>query len=123
MYMNEENRILITNNSKVSNKFSEYLVLEFIDGSILDVFIYVRNLIHKGYRLLTHPLSGSVKPNENPYKSVILEKGCKLDLDSLSIIENAILTVNKFGVVVIEKESHKKDGMLIDLTLIESAIK
>lgn len=34
----------------------------------------VRDRIHEGHLLLSHPLSGSVKPNETPYKSVMIVK-------------------------------------------------
>lgn len=51
----------------------------------------VRNRIHKGEVLLTHPLSGSIKPSETPFKSVLLEAaGKSLDMPSLKMIEDAI---------------------------------
>ena len=52
--------------------------------------------MHTGYKVLTHPLSGSVKPNETPYKSVIIEEGKTLDEDSVKIIELSIATLDKF---------------------------
>ena len=36
------------------------------------VLVKARDLIHKGHILYTHPLAGSVKPNETPYKSLIV---------------------------------------------------
>ena len=70
---------------------------EFVEGSYRDVLIAVRDKIHKGHRLLSHPLSGSVKPNETPYKSVIISRNSAgMDLDSLKIIEDSIAAYDKF---------------------------
>ena len=78
---------------------------------------------HKGYRLLTHPLSGSVKPGETPYKSVLMSRGERLDMTSLTLIEDAIRTGRKF-----EDKSEKYSGKtlddlkLIDMDLLKGAI-
>lgn len=90
--------LLITNNPSVRDRFSDRFVIEFIEdhatyGGVLE---RIRDHVHRGYRLLTHPLSGSVKPNETPYKSVMLEKGDTLDIDSLAMIESAMATMAKF---------------------------
>ena len=60
------------------------------------MLLKIRDLVHTGYKVLTHPLSGSVKPNETPYKSVIIEEGNTLDEDSVKIIELSIATLDKF---------------------------
>jgi hypothetical protein len=36
------------------------------------VLLTVRDHIHSGARLLTHPQAGSVKPYETPYRSVLV---------------------------------------------------
>jgi hypothetical protein len=75
---------------------------------------------------MSHPLAGSVKPAQNPYRSIILAPTKKLDFYSLNTIENAIQKLNQF------KKDHKKreysqkikeDYQVIDLTLINSALK
>jgi len=65
---------------------------EYREESLLQVYYRVRDLVHRQYVLHTHPLAGSVKPNETPYKSVALaaEPGSSLDLQSLQLIEGAI---------------------------------
>ncbi|MBR4196896.1 MAG: GrdX family protein [Synergistaceae bacterium] len=79
---------LITNNAGLhdSAKSSEY-----VDGSSLDVLIHVRGLVHSGSIILTHPLCGNLRPNHQPYRSVIVDviPGA-VDLDSLSVIESAV---------------------------------
>lgn len=90
--------ILITNNKMVFDEYKDKLEIiydeEFDYVSILEM---VRNRIHEGYQLLTHPLSGSIKPNETPYKSILLSNN-KSDLDTtgLMIVEESILTARKF---------------------------
>ena len=116
--------LLVTNNEKVRAVYENLCLLQFVDGGHVEVLKTVRDLVHKGHRLLTHPLAGSVKPNETPYKSVMIsQKRGTMDLESLSIIEEAIVTCRKFPV--------KYDGLpqrvledfqLVDLTLIDSAI-
>ena len=116
--------IVITNNPLVQEKFADELNVDYEDIPFRDVLCKVRGLIHKGHRLLTHPLSGSVKPHETPYKSVLVTtKPSQMDLGEVSIIENAIITADKFA----EKfpnmpQSVKEDFQLIDCTLITSGI-
>ncbi|HZK26350.1 MAG TPA: GrdX family protein [Thermoclostridium sp.] len=118
--------VVITNNLKVKQKYDKEYNVEFVDGSLLDVLIMVRDRIHEGHKLLTHPLAGSIKPNETPYKSVLIScnKG-DLDLDSLLMISSNIETVQKFINIkkpIEWKEKILEDFMVIDLDLISSGI-
>jgi len=93
----------------------------------LDILKKVRNYIHKGNRILTHPLMGSVKPNETPYRTVCVstEVVNGVDLQSLEIIENAIGTTEKFlRDFNTPKWSEKilTDFQVIDSDLIDHAI-
>jgi len=131
--------IIITNNPLVRDKYSDKEV-EYYDISYQEVLQLVKNKIALGHKILTHPLSGSVKPKETPYKSIMISKNTvganapnvganacgahPIDLESLEIIENAIATCAKF------KERKDKwtpqvleDFQLVDFTLIDSAIK
>lgn len=87
---------IVSNNPRV---WEEYPLAFRVEGSYEDVLLTVRDLIHRGYRLISHPLSGSVKPGETPYKSVIVgQADGTLDFRSLSVIEKAIETARKFTV-------------------------
>ena len=91
----------------------------------LGILEVVRDKIHLGYKLLTHPLSSSVKPNETPYKTVIVSTGEKLGEDSLLIIENSILTAKKlikYTGLPKWKKSILEDFQVVDLSVIEGAI-
>ena len=120
--------IIITNNKKVATELHPMWEIQLIRGSYKDVLIWVRDRIHEGHTLLTHPLSGSVKPNETPYKSILISKIAKdLDLVSLQIIEDSINTYEKFM-----KSSRKygntnpeqlKDFQKVDYELLMGALK
>ena len=79
---------LITNNAGLHDSAESS---EYIDGSSLDVLIHVRGLVHSGSIILTHPLCGNLRPNHQPYRSVIVDvKPGYVDLASLSAIESAV---------------------------------
>jgi hypothetical protein len=101
------------------------LDITFIDGQYIDVLIAIRDMVHKGSKLMTHPLMGSVKPNETPYRSIIISEGTTLDIDSLSIIENSIAVTERFqrdNGVPCWNEAVLDDFRFVDLRLFESAL-
>jgi len=131
--------IIITNNPLVRDTYKDKEV-EFYDIKYEEILQTVKNKIALGHKILTHPLSGSVKPKETPYKSIMISKetvgarktrpyedvganATEVDLESLEIIEDAIATCEKF-----KERSDKwtvqvlKDFQLVDFTLIDSAI-
>lgn len=122
--------LLITNNEKFleSEEFltSNKIELKFLDNKdYIGVLEFSRNLIHEGYELLTHPLYGSVKPNETIYRTLILKAGKELDFNSLSLIEDAIETANKFKknkITPLWTESVKDDFRVIDYDLMSKTI-
>ncbi len=127
------NIIIITNNSEVT--YLQPVVsnvsyqIEFLESAeLIDVLKRVCNAVHKGHKLLTHPLSGSVKPYETPYKSVAISSECNaLDMSSLETIENAIQMAESFKKnVKVKRQLTDKilaDFRLIDLQLISNALK
>ena len=116
--------MIITNNPLVPKKLDDSRIVAYRDISYEDVLKEVRDRIHEGHRLLSHPLSGSVKPNETPYKSVMISTGKgEIDEESLAIIENAIQACRKFAFKSdMYKPSVYEDFQLIDWTLLESGI-
>ncbi|MGX7025226.1 GrdX family protein [Vagococcus hydrophili] len=90
--------ILVTNNPKVSKEIKEIPVC-FLEVEYGDVFKEVRRLIVEDKMiLLTHPLSGSIKPNETYYKSVVLKPSSSdsIDIESLDYIDQGIEVYQKF---------------------------
>ena len=115
-------QILVTNNPLVDAQFKSKFNIELLDTDVPGVLTYVRDLVHKGHQLLTHPLSGSVKPNETIYKSILVTDTLKdIDPKSINIIEECILTTRKFPPKYIP-DHFKHDMQLVDLALIHSAL-
>lgn len=117
--------ILVTNNPYFQingNMYEEKI--EYLDYDYLNLLYFVRDKVHLGHRILTHPLSGSVKPNEIPYKSVIISSSINsIDFESLQIIENSIQVSKKFidmGLKIIDEPRAYNDYEIVDLSLIKS---
>lgn len=113
---------ILTNNPAVAEKYPQ--VADFRKGTVMDVFTRVRDAVHMGAVLISHPLAGSIKPGESPYRSVMVStRRGPLDLSALQRIEDAILTLSKLPA----KDRRYTDGMLqdfqvIDLDLMDSAM-
>jgi hypothetical protein len=116
--------IIVTNNPIVFEKYHRNYKIDYKHQTYEQALIRVRDLIHSGHKLLTHPLSGSVKPNETIFKTIIVsEQQDILDLDSLRIIEQSLETVRKFGINRhLLTDDMIDDFSLVDLSLIESVI-
>lgn len=118
---------IITNNNFVYEKYKDSLnVVYFSEGLYMDVLYSVRDKVHEGCKLLTHPLSGSIKPNQTPYKSVLLQEyHGGLDFCSLDLIENSITSAEKFLTMKNLPKWNEKtlsDFKTIELSLMEGAI-
>lgn len=118
---------IITNNPMSLESFQDKYDVKYYNITPIEVLKKVRDYIHKGYRLLTHPLMSSVKPNETPYRTICLSKEAmsKVDLQSLEIIEASIATTEKFLKDFNTPNWSKKillDFQLIDSDLIYHAI-
>ena len=116
--------IIITNNPLVKEKYEQEYPVEFQEDSFEETLKRARDRIYAGHRLLTHPLSGSVKPKETHYKSVLVSrKPGKLDMESVELIEQALGACGKFSFHP-EKFGPEvfADFQLIDCTLLESAL-
>jgi len=85
--------ILFTNNPIIKDEIINNLEFVFIGGASLDVLKGVRDKVHLGARLLTHPLYGNLRPYQQPFRTVLAaneRKASSCDFESLSLIEKAI---------------------------------
>ena len=115
--------LLVTNNPMVREEFKDEIAVEFVDTNLIGILIHVRNYIHKGHLLFSHPLSGSIKPNETIYKTVVLSNvPGELDLQSVKIIEESVLTAQKFTDREIP-EQFLHDMQVVDVSLIKATLK
>jgi hypothetical protein len=94
------------------------------------VLVAARDLIHQGSRLLTHPLYGNFLPNQQPFRTLVLsvpQKGSGVDLDSVTLIEDAISVFRKYeGRWALPgqlRETVEKDYAMIDFDLMQESLR
>lgn len=119
--------IIVTNNESVYERYRHELNIEYFpEYTLLQVLEYCRDEVHLGGELLTHPLTGSIKPNETPFKSVMLERNNgPLHMASLTMIDSAIEVTRKFLNNAEVKDWPQRildDFRVIDYGLISSGI-
>lgn len=104
--------------------------LFWVEGDYEDVLLEVRNRVHEGHQMLTHPLAGSVKPYETPYRTVVIsDEKTTLHMPSLQTLEQAFALLasfkgkdGKLHSLRTYREEDLPDLQLVDLDLIKSVI-
>lgn len=120
---------IITNNRLCRDKYQDRISMDYLeDGSYMEVLMKTRDYIQKGWCLETHPMTGSLKPNQTPYKSVMVSDR-KVDqedfYDQEMTMENSIHSCEKFQKIRKTPdwpEHLREDYREVDLSLIEGAI-
>ena len=111
---------IVTNNPLVRDILGQWYEIDYSDITYREILVKVRDLIYAGHTLFTHPLSGSVKPNETPYKSVVVSKvPHTFSPEQAEIMSNAVTAFDKFTPrkrVLTDKL--REDFQLIDYTLL-----
>ena len=116
---------LLTNNPKFLNYQNKKIKIKYYETNYFEILKKTRDLVHKNYEILTHPLYGSIKPNETLYRSIVVQKSDSLSINSLSLISEAIDTFMKFKnnkKTPLWSEKIKEDFSVIDFDLITNAI-
>ncbi|MBP2625711.1 MAG: grdX [Firmicutes bacterium] len=90
-------KIIVTNNPQARDFFhkknlAQYYELCWVQGFTENVLLKVRDLCHTNHQLLTHPLIGSIKPNQTPYKTILVEKTSTIsNIDSILMAEASLM--------------------------------
>jgi len=84
---------VFTNNAYLARRVAGEC--RFVEGSAFDVLVALRDRIHSGARLLTHPLCGNLRPYQQPFRSALLappSEGEPLSVcpSSLALVEEAL---------------------------------
>ena len=88
-----EKAILVTNNDRVYEKYKDQMKVILLDG-YEDVLIKVRDLVYDKHVLLTHPQASSLKPNQTPYRSVVVyPKGEEDNIKDIMLIDKCIQVI------------------------------
>ncbi len=111
---------IISNNVDIEDLVpSAFSLFLLPDAPAKDVLTAARDRVHLGAKLLAHPMAGRLRPNETPYRTVVLEDAeGPLDLPSFEIIEYCLAEEEKYG-----KSRKKYDGLMLpDLRFINCEI-
>ena len=120
---------IVTNNRLCRDKYGSQVEMDYLEnGSYLDVLLKVKDYIQKGWCLETHPMTGSLKPNQTPYKSVMISNRPvdRVDFYNQEItMENSVSICQKFQAIRQTPdwpEHLREDYREVDLSLIEGAL-
>ena len=80
--------LIVTNNPLVRDTVAGDSV-QFCP-TLEELLLQVRDLIHRNYKLRTHPLTGNIQAVYHPYRSVVLTEGTHLDVESLTLWETTM---------------------------------
>ena len=113
-------QIIISNNPLVAEKYDN---VSWEEGSAAEVLVKVRDMVHQGYELVSHPLAASLRMLFSPYRSVIIgKKNDKLDFQHAEIIEDSIIKYKNHMDDRKIEEANRDDYKMMDLLLLESAL-
>ncbi|RHQ95414.1 GrdX family protein [Peptoclostridium sp. AF21-18] len=121
----KEKCTIVTNNDRVADKYKDIMKVELVN-SYEEVLIKARDMVYDRHRLLTHPQAGSLKPNQTPYRSIIVyPSDNSSNMDDVMMIEKAIETFNKFREIKETPKYEEKianDYKTIDLSMIDNVM-
>ena len=129
MAMEEKAYLIVTNNEQIRDTYRGHPLLgvEYLEGqSFLDVLVCVRDHVHQGWKLLTHPQASNLKPMQSPVKSVLITSaGGQPRENDIEMIEGAIAGYQKFSrgkTLPMWPDTVRRDFCTIDRSVLESAI-
>lgn len=118
--------ILVTNNDRAAQKWGDKVEEVFLLDTYEEVLLKARDLIHTNHKLLTHPQASSLKPNQTPYRTILLyDEGDKGGSGDVCLIEEAIEAFNKWNAIKKVPKYDEKiayDYKTIDMSMIENVI-
>lgn len=122
-----EKAILITNNDRVYEKYKDQMQVILLEN-YKDVLIKVRDMVYDKHILLTHPQASSLKPNQTPYRSVVVyPKGEEEDnMKDIMLIDKCIQVYQEWQKIAPSPEHYQdkvaNDFKTIDLSVIDNII-
>ncbi|MBS3872320.1 MAG: GrdX family protein [Firmicutes bacterium] len=80
--------IVVSNNPTLEYRATDICLKSPDNLAVLET---VRDYVHLGHHLLTHPFAGSVKPNENPFRSIVITyQAFGVDYQSVQLVEGCL---------------------------------
>lgn len=121
-----EKATLITNNDRVYEKYKNDLEVILLK-TYEEVLLKTRDLVYDRHVLLTHPQASSLKPNQTPYRSVVVyPNGEEDNMKDIMLIEKCIETFRQWQDIAKTPDSYEdkvaNDFKTIDLSVIDNII-
>ena len=102
--------ILVTNNDRVYEKYKDTMKVLYMQ-SYEEVLVKVRDLVYDRHVLLTHPQASSLKPNQTPYRSVIVYPKRKEDnTEDILLIEKCLETYYQWQKIASTPKKIRRTG-------------
>jgi len=123
---NLEKAIIITNNDRVYSKYKNEIQCILLEN-YEDVLIKVRDMIYDRHILLTHPQASSLKPNQTPYRSIIVyPKNNEDNMNDVLLIEKCLEVFKAWQDIALTPKKYEsrvsEDFKTIDLSIIENVV-
>lgn len=113
--------LIVTNNVAVKKDFNNVL---FIEGTFEDVLVKVRDLVHQGVELISHPIGASIRMLFSPYRSIIVgEKNIEINSYHVETIESSIINYRNVNEGRKKDIRNSDDYALIDVELLKATLK
>lgn len=121
-----EKAVLITNNDRVYEKYREKMRVILLK-TYEEVLIRLRDMVYDRHILLTHPQASSLKPNQTPYRSVVVyPQGTEDNMKDIMLIEKCIETFGQWQNIAKTPEDYDEkvadDFKTIDLSVVDNII-
>ena len=121
--------VIVTNNDWVFEKYKTITHVICL-GTYEEVLIKTRDLVHNRHHLLTHPQASSLKPNQTPYRSVMVYPNAADDTDDnlndIILIEKCLEVFYQWQEIAPAPGKYTdnvmRDFKVIDASMIDSVI-
>jgi len=107
----------------------KFPLVEYHSMNVLELLRLTADRISDGYRLLSHPLTGSIRPDITPYKSILISEDAGVSsAEEGRLMEHAIeyteelYRQRKVPLSELWPESTKQDFQLVDYSIIRQAL-
>lgn len=125
-------QLIITNNPKTAEYIEQQRKAQQNGANAEDIelifcasreelYIQVRNYIHRNWKLQNHAMYGNIQLHKQPYRTMLLNEGITLDTPSLQLWEQAMERVKR-NKIPNYSEKILEDFQVLDFSLFSSVV-
>ncbi|MFQ6671853.1 MAG: GrdX family protein [Candidatus Tectimicrobiota bacterium] len=113
--------LIFTNNPLVSHHYPE---ARYLEGPPLKVLLAARDAVHRGHRLLLHPVLGNLLPHRGFFRSIVLTGRPEGSAEpaSIALLENTLEVFRDSGPPPSPPERVTADLQTIDFELLTTGL-